>query len=224
MNVQAAHLEELRVARKLDDPRRVMPVVPATCRRVLDVGCGAGQTLIGSDLAGGVVACGVDRDFAALQLGRRITDRVRFVCALGESLPFRAESFDLVISRVALPYMHVPTALAEMRRVLAPRGRLWLVLHPCSVVLRELLGAVRSRRLKSVLGRLWVLGNGVTLHFFGRTLRIPFARAQWESFQTRRGMQRCLHPGFDETKITRGRFFVATARKTRTTPRDGGCA
>ena len=72
MDVEAAHLEELRVARRLDDPRRVMPVVPAGCRRVLDIGCGAGQTLIGADVDGGVMACGVDRDVAALQLGRRL--------------------------------------------------------------------------------------------------------------------------------------------------------
>ncbi|PYM33858.1 MAG: hypothetical protein DME15_10080 [Candidatus Rokuibacteriota bacterium] len=214
MDVEAAHLEELRVARRLDDPRRVMPVVPAGCRRVLDIGCGAGQTLIGADVDGGVMACGVDRDVAALQLGRRITDRVRFVCALGESLPFRSESFDFVISRVALPYMHVPAALTEIRRVLVPGGRLWLVLHPGAMVLRELMGALRARRAKSALGRLWVLGNGVTLHCFGRIFRIPFTRARWESFQTPRGMRRALRAGFDETEISRGRFFVVTARRS----------
>ena len=38
----AYHLMELDIARSPDDPRRVMPVMPATCRRVLDVGCDAG--------------------------------------------------------------------------------------------------------------------------------------------------------------------------------------
>ena len=83
MDVLTPHLAELRVALTLDDPRRIMPAIPAGCRRVLDVGCGAGQTLIGSDLEPGVVACGADRDVAALQLGRQLTERVTFVCAAG---------------------------------------------------------------------------------------------------------------------------------------------
>jgi len=213
MDVLTPHLAELRVALTLDDPRRIMPAIPAGCRRVLDVGCGAGQTLIGSDLEPGVVACGTDCDVAALQLGRQLTERVTFVCAAGERLPFRSASFDLVISRVALPYMHVPTALAEMRRVLVPGGRLWLVLHPLSMALRELVAAARTRRVKAVLGRLWVLTNGLTLHAFGTLLRLPFARARCESFQTTRAMRRALRPGFQQIEIRRGTFFVVTATR-----------
>src|SRR5437763_507088 len=75
-------------------------------------------------------------------------------------------------------------------------------------------GRVAARRAKSALGRLWVLGNGVTLHCFGRIFRIPFTRPRWESFQTPRGMRRALRAGFDETEISRGRFFVVTARRS----------
>jgi SAM-dependent methyltransferase len=217
MGAEAAHLVELEIARTPGDPRRVMPAVPPACRRVLDVGCGAGQTLIASDLGAGVTAAGVDVDFAALSLGRRLTGRVGFVCALGETLPFRDGSFDLVLSRVALPYMHVPRALAEFRRVLAPGGRLWLVLHPASGVLRDLGRAVRAGRAKAALDRLYVLGNGLALHCFGTVFRSPFTPGRCESFQTRRAMRRALGAGFDGTEIDNGPFLVATARKAETT-------
>ena len=85
-----------------------MPVFSQKHKRVLDVGCGGGQTLIDSRLGPDAVAVGVDRDFAALQLGRRLGPHVRFVCATGEQLPFETSYVDLVISRVSLPYMHIP--------------------------------------------------------------------------------------------------------------------
>ena len=40
------HLLELEIARSPDDPRCVMPELRPSYRAVLDVGCGAGQTLL----------------------------------------------------------------------------------------------------------------------------------------------------------------------------------
>lgn len=133
--------------------------MPRNCRAVLDVGCGAGQTLIAANLEGSTQAYGIDSDFKALRLGRQLTRRVHFVCARGERLPLHANAFDFVISRVASPYMHIPTALAEMARVLQPGGRLWLVLHPCSMTFRELARSLRSLSLKDALFRMYVLAN-----------------------------------------------------------------
>jgi ubiquinone/menaquinone biosynthesis C-methylase UbiE len=189
-----------------------MPTVPPECRSVLDVGCGAGQTLIALDLADTVHAYGVDVDCGALQLGRTLTQQVSFACAAGESLPFRVESFDFVVVRVALPYMQIPTALAEIRRVLRPRGRLWLVLHPVSMIVRELLSHLRAFNLKAVARRLYVLSNGLAFHCLGRLIRLPLNPPLCESFQTASGIRRALR-GFDEVQITRAPFFVVTARK-----------
>ncbi len=111
------HLSELRVALDTNNPRRILPDT-TSARRILDIGCGAGQTLIATQPSG--YCFGIDIDPEALQLGRTQTDCIDFTQGVGEALPFRTGSFDLVISRVATPYMHIATALAEMRRVLEP--------------------------------------------------------------------------------------------------------
>ncbi|MCB0205774.1 MAG: hypothetical protein KDH89_13210 [Anaerolineae bacterium] len=69
MSTRAYHLHELEIARSLDDSRRVMPEIRPQHRRVLDLGCGAGQTLIASDLPRETWAAGVDVDFDALLTG-----------------------------------------------------------------------------------------------------------------------------------------------------------
>src|SRR5262245_7954626 len=134
MSEIAYHVGELEVARTLNDPRRVMPTLPDQYQSILDVGCGAGQILIACDLEPGIFACGVDLDEEALALGRRMSENILFVCAQGERLPFNDHSFDIVISRVALPHMHIPSALHEIARVLRPGGYVWFTLYPLSKI------------------------------------------------------------------------------------------
>lgn len=208
------HLSELRIATSTDDPRRVIPIIPPDCHRILDVGCGAGQTLMACQLKSGSFACGVDTDLAALRLAKELAQRIEFVCAEGEWLPFRSDLFDLVISRVALPYMHIPTALAEMQRTLKPGGALWLVLHPTSMARRHLLRSLRSLHFKDALFRCWVLASGLMFHISGRQLRVRSHRQLHESVQTDRAMKRALRiAGFTQIEITRQKFFIVTARK-----------
>ena len=212
--VQDYHLQELAIANDESDPRRIMPPLEAADRRILDVGCGAGQTLIASAPVPGVLAVGVDLDQSALRLGTQLTDAVCFVTSKGEALPFRQESFDLVISRVSLPYMNVGNALNEMCRVLRPGGRLWLVLQPFDRTLKELRSNLLRIELKAALYRLWVLSNGVTLHFFGKQWAWILKRGSYESFQTSRAIRRLLAAiGFEHIEITRGQHFVVTAIK-----------
>lgn len=213
MSSRDYHLLELSIARSLEDSRRVMPLIPEGCQRILDVGCGAGQTLIGCNLASGTMACGVDGDFDALQLGRRLTQDIHFLCAKGEQLPFAGSQFDLVISRLALPYMDIPQALAEVGRVLRPGGRLWVVLHSFSMARRQLIGSLRKLNLRDVLFRLYVLANGLAFHLVQEGFRFPVKR-RCESFQTSRGIKRALcHSGFEDIEIQREKFFVVTATK-----------
>ena len=136
MDIGAYHVLELQIAANPVDTRRVMPTIGAHHRRIVDVGCGAGQTLIASRLGEEVEAFGVDRDHKALSLGRQMYPRLRLIRARGEELPLPSRSFDLAISRVALPYMRTTAALSEMARVLRPGGDLWIVLHPFSLVWR----------------------------------------------------------------------------------------
>ena len=220
------HLAELRIASDPAHPAHLNPPIRAGSR-VLDVGCGAGQTLLAA--AGGSRAVGIDVDPAALALGGallrderrgpvrgearsgagagRRAGGIDLVCAAGEALPFRAGSFDQVVCRVALPYMHAPSALAEARRALAPGGTLWITLHPFAVPWR----ALRRPGAKNALYQLYVLANGLLFHLAQRQLRLPNRRI--ESFQTRHAIRRALRrAGFEDVTLARGRHFVATAR------------
>ncbi|HSN75228.1 MAG TPA: class I SAM-dependent methyltransferase, partial [Anaerolineae bacterium] len=153
------HLRELAIAQSPADPRHVMPAILPRHRRILDIGCGAGQTFIASDLAPGVQAAGLDVDFEALLLGRELTQRVCFVAGQAEHLPFPDARFDLVLSRVTLPLTDLPAAVREIGRVTAPGGDLWLVLHSLDKTLRDLRESLRSGQWKRALYRSSVLAN-----------------------------------------------------------------
>ena len=207
------HRLELAIATDPHDSRRVLPKVETRHRRILDVGCGAGQTLIGSSLSDEVLAVGLDTDESAVALGKQLTSAVRFVAGEGESLPFAAGSFDLVICRVALPYMQIGRALAEMSRVTSAGGDLWLVLHPLSMTLKELGSNLARLQLKSAIYRTWVLLNGLSLHFFGQQGRWPLSHGGYETWQTNKAITRALlAAGFIDISITRTNHFVVTAR------------
>jgi ubiquinone/menaquinone biosynthesis C-methylase UbiE len=208
------HRLELSIAANPDDARRILPAVSARHRRILDVGCGAGQTLIASNLEEGVLAVGADLDYLALAYGRQQATNINFVRAAGEALPFKNDSFDLVICRVALPYMHVERALREMFRVLDETGELWLVLHPLSMTATELFANLRQLNSKATIYRLWVLGNGLTLHLFGKQWRWPLHPKRYESWQSAARTRRMLlTAGFHEINVNRDNHFVISARK-----------
>jgi len=209
---RAYHEGELEIARSPGDPRRILPTVPPTARRVLDVGCGAGQSLIGLALPPDVAAIGVDRDADALTLGTTWTNDVCFVCGSGASLPFADQSFDFVFSRVALPYMHVPTALKEIRRVLSTDGRMWLVLYGPGIVFSQLASAVRGGHAKSALFQSYAAVNGALYHLTGRLLRWPIG-GRYESFQTRRIIPRLREAGFTDIQVESAPHFIVQARK-----------
>lgn len=209
------HRLELSIATDPADSRRVMPVVKPTHRRILDLGCGAGQTLIGSNLSPDVFAVGLDPDYSALSLGKQWTAAVHFVSGRGESLPFKDSFFDLAICRVSLPYMHISQSLSEMARVTAPGGDLWLVLHPFGMTAKELVTRIGGLQLKASVYRLWVLMNGLAFNTVGRQWHWPGNPNRYETWQTRAGMTRALRTaGFDQIQIHRDNHFVVTATKT----------
>ena len=209
------HLGELEIALSTDDPRRVMPELTPTHRRILDIGCGAGQTLIGLALTPEIRAIGVDPDIAALELGREWAPSIPFVSADAEALPFPDGAFDLVISRVAVPYMHIPVALREMHRVLAPGGRLWVTLHPPRMMISALGRSLRSMNVKASAFHLYVLLNGLAFHLTGRLLRWPLAPRRYESVQTRRAIMRSLRQaGFATVDVRDDRHFVVIAERS----------
>jgi len=205
------HLRELEVARSSSDPRRAMPVIPEGCARVLDVGCGAGQTLVASDLKG-ARAFGIEYDHDPLVLGKRMATTVELVRGSGEFLPFADGSFDFVISRVALPYMRVAVAVGEIGRVLRPGGGIWFALHPLGMFSwRQRFGGP-----KQALYEMYRMVNTGLLHAGAGQIRYPLNPARTESYQTEGGMRRLLDAcGFESIRILRGEHFVISGCKRR---------
>lgn len=210
------HLGELQIQRDPGDPRRLLPSFPEGLTSVLDVGCGMGQTLIAANLGDGVLACGVDVDESALRHGVALGPRIRRVRASSEHLPFADASFEMVFSRAALPWMHIPTALHEIARVTKPGGTAWFSLVDSGVAWRELGAAIRRRSVKQIAFRAYVLLNGALFHVTGAQFRYPLKRSRCESFQTATAMTRAMRrAGFVNVRAHRARTLVITAEKQR---------
>lgn len=104
-------------------------LVPLAEGRVLDLGIGSGLNLP-HYRAGVRRLVGVDPSREAWRLARRTGPHVEFVQARAEALPFVAGAFDHVVLTWTLCSVDDPAvALAEIRRVLTPGGRLLFVEH-----------------------------------------------------------------------------------------------
>ena len=101
--------------------------------RTLDVGCGTGR---GLPLYGSAVrVIGLDPAWDSLGRARRRAPGVPLVQGSAEALPFRAGTFDTVVSSLVFCSVAEPVrGLDEVKRVLRPDGRLRMIEH------------VRSRR------------------------------------------------------------------------------
>ena len=98
--------------------------------RLLDCGCGTGGFLRWALDAGSFsAAAGVDIASTAIEIARaRVPEADLFVASLRQ-LPFREESFDLVVTNDVLQHVtehDVAASLGELRRVLTPGGWLFL--------------------------------------------------------------------------------------------------
>jgi len=111
--------------------RTLLDHVELSGKRVLEVGCGEGnttQSLI--ECAREVVA--IDPDFAALNKAKNNCLKASYVSCEGETLPFGNSSFDVVIFTYSLHHIPVPLmgqALKEASRVTRPKGKM-AVLEP----------------------------------------------------------------------------------------------
>jgi SAM-dependent methyltransferase len=109
-------------------------------RRVLDAGCGSGP-LSAALRDRGAIVVGFDASATMLELARQRlgSDADLRLADLGAPLPFPDGAFDDVIACLVLHYLEDWTAaLAELRRVLTPGGRLIVVVdHPYAVDLKQ---------------------------------------------------------------------------------------
>lgn len=131
-------------ARRLEAVYLTPDVVEQRCRtlralnirpdeRVLDIGSGPGLLLrdIGATVGPGGSAVGFDQSDSMLAIAKaRCADQpwVTFESGDAVSLPFSNDSFDAAVSTQVYEYVvDIPTAFAELYRVVAPGGRIVIV-------------------------------------------------------------------------------------------------
>lgn len=117
--------------------------------RVVDLGCGNGALLRALDDVGDLeLGVGVDSSAGMLERARvrsRDRARLRFLHVDGPRLDLPDDHADVVLSFLSFRYLDWDPVMDEIRRVLAPGGRLWvvdMVEHP--VRMRELSVLARS--------------------------------------------------------------------------------
>ena len=184
--------------------------------RVLDLGCGSAGDLARWGVTAANKVTGLDIEHSSLTIARERFPNRTYLQGAGESLPFEDESFDRVISNVALPYMNIQKALAEIQRILVPGGGLSVSLHLPGFTIAELVHNAIPQPIPTLF-RLYVIANGIVFHSVGKT--VGFVKKRAESFQSERGMRLALkRAGFDTFSFRRGtgpagETFVAEARK-----------
>jgi SAM-dependent methyltransferase len=127
--VDERDIERQRLLAECLDPLTipVLSRVPrAGIRRILDLGCGQGNTsrmLAAQFPEAEVTGLEFDANLVSFARARSGSPRIRFEQGDAAKLPFPGESFDLVFTRYLL--LHVPEpdhVIAEMFRVLRPGG------------------------------------------------------------------------------------------------------
>jgi SAM-dependent methyltransferase len=98
---------------------------------VADLGCGPGH--VAAFLASrGVEMCGIDISTAMVAIARRRQPDTPFVAADLQAIPLGSAGLTGIVAFYSLIHLArdvVPRALAEVRRVLRPEGRLLLAVH-----------------------------------------------------------------------------------------------
>ena len=183
--------------------------------RVLDLGCGSARDLASWGVTASDEVTGLDIDDSHLAIAKVRFSNRSYLQGAGECLPFKDESFDRVISAVAL---NIQKTLAEIHRILVRGGSLSLSLHlPSFTIAERFLNAIPKP--VPTLFRLYVLANGLLFHCIGRT--VGFLKGKTESFQTERGMRVALNrAGFVNLSYSRttgpvGETFIVEARKSK---------
>ncbi len=118
--------------------------------QVLDVGCLSGYGMYDfcfRRMREGLpvpALVGLDIDADSVALGEELSDiwarglDTSFFVGTCESIPFADQSFDMIVARVVLPYVHVDNTLAEFARVLRPQGLALIQTHGPRYYLHQL--------------------------------------------------------------------------------------
>jgi SAM-dependent methyltransferase len=105
--------------------RLLFSMLKARHPAILDVGCGTGKS---SELFArkGASIVGCDADKRMLKLARALGLPIRYVSCRAERLPFEEASFDAIVIGTAFHWFAGRKTLREFRRVLKPKGLLFI--------------------------------------------------------------------------------------------------
>jgi len=133
--------------------RAIRRVLPQKTERLLDIGCADGYFLKKvADSLPGTKIYGVDVSEKLIRAGKLKYPEINFVVADAHDLPFKNKEFDLVLSTESLEhFLSPPKALAEMKRVIKPGGKIIIELDSGSLLFRFIF-SIWVRFLK---GKIW---------------------------------------------------------------------
>lgn len=155
--------------------------------KVLDLGCGAGQELLPFLEKTEAFCVGID---VAEGLGKITGEtfgkekNVAFVRSNGEKLPFDDASFDVILCRVALPYMNNRETIAEVARILKPDGVFLLKTHAPLFYFGMIFERLKTFQAKQIAYPLICLTASLWHLLTGKQLQKGFWQGK-EVFQTR---------------------------------------
>ena len=101
-------------------------LAPVEGKKLLDLGCGAGETSVYFALRGADVTA-LDISPEMIEVAKRLADlhkvKLKLHTGVAEKLPFKDGEFDIVFCNGVLHHVDLIPALKEVRRVLRPGGR-----------------------------------------------------------------------------------------------------
>jgi SAM-dependent methyltransferase len=183
-------------------------------KKVLEVGCATGMDLTHGAYAEAAERCGIDIDANAIEMGRKLYPTLDLRVGSGEAIPYRDGYFDAVLSRIALPYMNIPTALAEINRVMRPGGYLFASWHDWKDRQDWLLDPTCGLTWKRAADFAYITAASITYRLSGQIPPRPWNGTR-ETFQFRSHVPRILAgAGFVSIRWERSEHHLRTmARK-----------
>lgn len=146
-------------------------------QRVVELGCGIGCNLVSLNGAARE-ALGIEREFVRAQLAELMWELAdlqvpRILVASAERTPLGQECCDTVVVLGALQYMPIRAVLAECERILAPGGRLVVVLPHFAGFLQRARGQFSSLSWRHRARDLFTVAGTLAYPWLGRGLPRP---------------------------------------------------
>jgi ubiquinone/menaquinone biosynthesis C-methylase UbiE len=190
-----------------------IPQCNLTGRKLLDVGCRDGRDLMMPEFDKAIVY-GVDISSALVEAGRIKYPGLRLSIGAAEQLPYPARFFEVLMSRVTLPYTDIPKAIDEMARVMAPGAHLFLTLHDFRYFRWQLLAAIKTGSIKRIIDHVYIAIASVVFNAFGKVIGRPWKPTR-ETCQMAFRMRKLLVKDFALVVVTKTEkeFIVTGTRK-----------